>query len=228
MCDKSISQAVTAVVEDATETSLSGVNYAHIDTDTSVEGVNYPLIGTDTYVTYTLTVRSSRSADDISGQLRWGVKSNNFAYALRAYGRENGISNITAAAYSAYIESEVVESDSTSTQLSTGAIIGIAIGAAAFLVICIAGVYYYCSKRQSTEYEAPQLHDVEVVVVEEGQQQQEEGVELQGSAEDLVVVGVELTHSSSITTPTTTPTTTAVDVCVKLDNSVPGCEEEQV
>ena len=227
MCDKSISQAVTAVVEDATETSLSGVNYAHIDTDTSVEGVNYPLIGTDTYVTYTLTVRSSRSADDISGQLRWGVKSNNFAYALRAYGRDNGISNITAAAYSAYIESKVVESDSTSTQLSTGAIIGIAIGAAAFLVICISGVYYYCSKRQSTEYEAPQLHDVDVAVVEEGQQQ-EDGVELQGSTDDVLVVGVELTHFSSSITPTTTTTAAVVDVCVKLDDSVPVNEEEQV
>ena len=118
----------------------------------------------------------------------------------------------------------MVKSDSTSAQLSTGASIGIAIGAASFLVICITGVYYYCSKRQTTGYEAPQLHDVEVVVVEEGQQQQEEGVELQGSGEDLVVLGVELTHSSS----TTTPTTIAMDVCVKLDDSVTANEEDHV
>lgn len=84
-------------------------------------------------------------------------------------------------------------------------------------------MYYYCSKRQTTGYEAPQLHDVDVAVVEEGQQQQEEDVVLQGGAEQVVVLGVELTHSSS-----DTPTTTAVDVCVKLDDSVPGSEEEQV
>lgn len=99
-------------------------------------------------VTYTVTTTSVYSAAQLIAQLKEALSTGAFTALLQAKAFENGASDLeNASSDSAEVQSE---SDSDDEVLSTGAIIGIAIGGAAFLIIVFALIYYMCAAKSTS------------------------------------------------------------------------------
>jgi hypothetical protein len=113
-------------------------------------------------VSYKVTVQGTTlSASTLAGQLAAAVSSGAFDAALQSSAANNGASGLQTATSDDPTTEVASDSSSSSATLSSGAIIGVAVGGFAFLVLLIAAVVY-CTCGRCTrsgaegQNEAPQ------------------------------------------------------------------------
>jgi Na+-transporting methylmalonyl-CoA/oxaloacetate decarboxylase gamma subunit len=94
-------------------------------------------------VSYKVTVQGTTlSASTLAGQLAAAVSSGAFDAALQSSAADNGATGLQTATSDEPTTEVASDSSSSSATLSSGAIIGVAVGGFAFLVLLIAAVVY--------------------------------------------------------------------------------------
>lgn len=141
------SSVTNLVVTDGPSSSAAAL----LDHYLSVRVAHRILAGSSILTTYTVTlVNSLLSADSVAGELQNAVANGKFDNNLHAYAQANGATGFETATSSSV--DVTVEGDDdgggSDNKLSTGAIVGIAIGAFAALVLVLGAVWYFCSSRK--------------------------------------------------------------------------------
>eukprot|EP01032_Pedospumella_encystans_P012831 gene12831-14812_t len=148
-------QAIAATMQDVTASGITNMvvtatSARTTGTATSAPGAVRRALQTSSAVSvsYTVTGMSTLSAAHLAAQLQAALASGNFDTALHLLAMQNGaIGLLNASSSSAETD---IEEDSDAPLLSTGAIIGVAIGGAAFLIIVGVLIWYFCSSGAST------------------------------------------------------------------------------
>ncbi len=103
---------------------------------------------------YTITTTTVYTASQLSTQLQQALASGDFNTVLQLLAFQNGATELESATSLSTLETDIDENtnedDKDEEVLSTGAIIGIAIGGAAFLVIVGVLIWYFTSKSSSS------------------------------------------------------------------------------
>ena len=102
-------------------------------------------------VSYTVSVSTGLSADDLETLLSTAVTSGTFDTHLHYFANYGGAVVFYHASSSSVTTTTASTDDSSSTPvLSTGGIIGIAIGGFCFVVLVCGGIYYFMAKRSTS------------------------------------------------------------------------------
>lgn len=106
---------------------------------------------------YTIVTTSVYTSSQLAAQLQEALVSGDFNAVMQLLAYSNGATDLVGATSANTLETDIDEGggggeDSKDDEpvLSTGAIIGIAIGGAAFLVIVGVALWYFCSKSTSS------------------------------------------------------------------------------
>lgn len=155
-------QAIASTMEDVTSSDITNLvvtadGAARTAAVSLVRTIRRALQTTSVAASYTVSGASVRSASYLAAQLQAGLASGNFDTSLHLLALQNGATGLVGAS-STSAETDIQEDEKP--LLSLGAIIGIAIGGFAFLVLLVAAVVvlvWYCCRRQndaSVSYEA--------------------------------------------------------------------------
>ena len=105
---------------------------------------------------YTITTTTVYTASQLSAQLQQALASGDFDTVMQRLAFENDAPDLLSATSQSTLETDIPPPSDDNTNevdkeevLSTGAIIGIAIGGAAFLVIVGVLIWYFTSKSSS-------------------------------------------------------------------------------
>eukprot|EP01032_Pedospumella_encystans_P012534 gene12534-14496_t len=145
-------QAIASTMEDVIASDITNLV---VTADGAARTAAVSLVGTirrvlqasSVTVSYTVSGASVRSASYLAAQLQAGLESGNFDTSLHLLALQNGATGLVGAS-STSAETDIQEDEKP--LLSLGAIIGIAIGGFAFLVLLVAAVVvlvWYCCRR---------------------------------------------------------------------------------
>lgn len=105
-------------------------------------------------LSYTISARTVYTTSQLSAQLQQALANGDFDTVLQIQAFLNGATDLENATSQSTIETDIdgggEDSDKDDPVLSTGAIIGIAIGGAAFLVIVAVAIWYLAGKSSSS------------------------------------------------------------------------------
>jgi hypothetical protein len=157
--EKTFKQTIASAVSGATEDSVTDL----VVTDPSATAaialipttfIKRLLSGSSITITYTVTVTGTTlSVDALMGNLVTAVESGSFTAAMQSFAADNGADGLeTASSDSVTTESE---DDDGAATLSTGGIIGIAVGGGVLVIALVVFAVMYCRSAKREQVVVP-------------------------------------------------------------------------